>query len=474
MSEPGNLWTRSHGGTQRSARMRQPPGDPVKTSANIERFAEALDLLTHGATDARLVSGETEPRHDEQDLAGLAGLAALAELIDTATRIHLTDGVEPGDGNAHAPVHLEMERKQSIWEEVMRSQQEAKTSTGDSRSITSVVNGRSFPVECVGTGPATAHLPTARQRPLPDAWFRTRIDIQPVVTTLLVAALIVAIVAGYRGFGGGSGSLVTPTASAHGNPELAAIGSPEASPASAFACDVSGTPVARDVTSQSESYGYEKRGPISDPQAAAIPDLMARFAACMKGPVPDYLGLESIGTERFVTDLRQAVGGTPTDMTAIRPRSTVLTTAWEGPLPASEDPERVIWMTSNGTPEVLNMFLGTAQRLEDGRIGFLAIIAPKDVAPIPDQVWRERNDTAMLSVWFIGLEQTDAGLRVDEMFGMCGGGMCVSSFGADAATPEASREASREASPVASPVVSDSRRLPDATPSPAASGASRI
>jgi hypothetical protein len=462
MSDPGNLWTRSHGRTQRSAGMRQAPGDPVKTSANIERFAEALDLLTHGATDARLVSGETEPRHDEQDLAGLA---ELAELIDTATRIHLTDGVEPGDGDAHAPVHLEMERKQSIWEEVMRSQREAKTSTGDSRSITSVVNGWSVPVECVGTGPATAHLPTARQRPSPAGWFRTRIDIQPVVTTLLVAALIVAIVAGYRGFGGGSGSLVTPTASAHGNPELAAIGSPKASPATTFACDVSGTPVARDVTSQSEqseSYGYENRGPISKAQTEAIPHLMTRFAVCMEGPVPDYLGLESIGTERFVTDLRQAVGGTPADTTAIRQRSTALSTSWEGPLPASEDPERVIWKTSNGTPEVLNMFLGTAQRLEDGRIGFLVTIAPEDVAPIPDQVWQERNDTAVLSVWFIGLEQTDAGLRVDEMFGMCGGGMCVSSFGADAATPEASREASREASPAASPVASAPGRLSDA------------
>lgn len=441
--------------------MRQAPGDPVKTSANIERFAEALDLLTHGATDARLVSGETEPRHDEQDLAGLAGLA---ELIDTATRIHLTDGVEPGDGNAQAPVHLEMERKQSIWEEVMRSQQEAKTSTGDSRSITSVVNGWSVPVECVGTGPATAHLPTARQRPSPAGWFRTRIDIQPVVTTLLVAALIVAIVAGYRGFGGGSGSLVTPTASAHGNPELAAIESPEASPASAFACDVSGTPVARDVTSQSNSYGYEKRGPISDPQAAAIPDLMGPFSGCLYAL--NYRGLESVATSRFVTDLQWAVAGTHEDLGALQRRKYAITAEWSGPLPLNSQPLHTARKTPDGTLENLNLFLDTAQRLDDGRIGMLASVAPEDVSPVPNDLWVARRDSLAFSMWFIGFQETDEGLRVDEIFGMCGGSECVPLFGADAATPEASREAS----PVASPVVSDSRRLPDATPSPGASG----
>ncbi|MGI8483822.1 MAG: hypothetical protein ACR2OU_06125 [Thermomicrobiales bacterium] len=409
--------------------------DLAETPLNIDTFDEALD---------RLATGDPAYHIADPDLAAL---------VDSAKHVQLDGGsgdTESRMGNQTPGISLSQEQKQSIWEDVMRSQQEVRPLAGVSRSGTSVVNARSFSAEHLGIGSAEMDhsLPTAGQRPSPIGWLRARIDIQPVVTTLLVAALLVAIVAGYRGFGGGSGALVTPTASAHGDSELAAaaIGSPVSSPEMAFACDVSSTPIAQEATSQSESYGYEKRGPISEAQAAAIPGLMGPFVECMYRL--NYQGLGSVATGRFVTGLQHAVSGTPEDTGAIQLRSSALKDAWSGPLPAGSDPVRIAWKTSNGTVENFNLFLDTAQRLDDGRIGMLATVAPVGVSPVPDETW---DDSAMLSVWFIGFQETGAGLRVDELFGMCGGSECVPLFGADAATPEASPVASSVASPVVRP-----------------------
>ena len=415
---------------------------PAETPLNVDTFAEALDRLAKGDQ----VYNITDPD--------------LAALVDSGKHVQLDGGSGDTESRMRRQtpgIYLSQEQKQSIWEDVMRSQQEVRPLAGISRSVTSVVNPRSFPAEQVSMGPASANrpLPAAWQRPSPMGRFRARIDIQPVVTALLVAALIVAIVAGYRGFGGGSGSLVTPTASAHGNPELAAaIGSPESSPATAFACDVSGTPVANTSTSQSDSYGYAKRGPISEAQAEAIPDLMGRFIGClMKGP--NYRGLEAVATSRFVTDLQQEVAGTPEDAGAFQRRKYALTQAWSGPLPLNSLPLHATWKTSNGTPENLNLFLDTAQRLDDGRIGMLASIAPQDVSPVPDEMWVSDSEANAFAVSFIGIQETDEGLRIDDMFGLCGGSECVPLFGANAVTPQASPSGSPVASPVASAFACD-------------------
>lgn len=416
---------------------------PAETSINVDGFDEALDLLAKGIQVGHIAD------------------PVLAALVDSAMSLHRDGGTGRGGvpsetGSQVSGMRLDPEEKQVIWEDVMRARHTEQVIAGNSRSVVtattvnpgSIPQPQQRPLKQVGTSAGPPHMPVSSHRLSPAGWFRARIDIQPVVTMVLVAALLVAIVAGYRGFGGSGGSLVTPTASAHGNQELAAaIGSPESTPATVFPCDVSGTPVAEDNTVQSNRYGYENRGPISEAQAATIPDLMGRFAGCMYGL--NYRGLASVATSRFVIELRQGISGTPTDLAAIYRRSYALKAAWSGPLPVNSQSLHVVWKTSNGTPEDFNLFLNTAQRLDDGRIGMLATIAPEDVSPVPNEMWVTRNDTAMLSVWFIGFQETDEGLRVDEMFGMCGGSGCVPMFGADAATPESSPVAT----PVASPVV---------------------
>ncbi len=419
---------------------------PAETPTNVDAFAEALD---------RLVNGDQVHNMADPDLAAL---------VDSATDLYRERVAESGTDHQGLGMALNLEEKKSIWEEVLRSRQEATMSAGNSTSSRSVVKARSFPAEAeqvkVGSAMANHPLSPARKRPSQMGRLRARIDIQPVVTMLLVAALLIAIVAGYRGFGGGSGSLVTPTASAHGNPELAAVaaavGSPESSPSTAFSCDVSGTPVAQDSTLQPDSYGYEKRGPISEAQGAAIPGLMGPFAGCMYGL--NYQGLASVSTSRYVTDLQQAISGTPADIPGISRRAGAMEKVWVGPLPVNSEPIRVLWIPSDRGPIYLNVFVDTAQRLDDGRIGMLATIAPQDVSVVPDRSWLVLNNRAMLSVWFIGFQETDEGLRVDEMFGMCGGSQCVPMFGADAATPEASPAGSPTASPVASLVASSAVR----------------
>jgi len=457
--------------------MRQAPGEPAETSANIERFEEALDLLACGGTDARLVA--------EQD-------PELAALVDSATRIHRLGEVSADSSANSGPdpssAGLEATRRQSIWEDLMATRNPAARPAGHDATSdrpadpVSATNARRMGIETPSTSAPQRSPRLLQPHPHPQPqphrpssrWFQSRFEIQPVVSALLVGILLVSLAVAFRGFGGGSGALVTPTASAHGNPELAAIGSPEASPATAFACDVSGTPVAKDTTSESNSYGYEKRGPISEAQAETIPGLMGPFSGCLYAL--NYRGLESVATSRFVTDLQWAVAGTHEDLGAFQRRKYALTAEWSGPLPLNSQPLHTARKTPDGTLENLNLFLDTVQRLDDGRIGMLASVAPEDVSPVPNDMWVARRDSMAFSVWFIGFQETDEGLRVDEIFGMCGGSECVPLFGADAATPEASREASPEtsweASPAASPVVSDSRRLPDATPSPAASGAS--
>lgn len=409
---------------------------PAETPITVDGFDEALDLLAKGIQMGHIAD------------------PVLAALVDSAMSLHRDGGGgASGTESQVAGMQLDPEEKQMIWEDVMRSRHPEQVIAGNTRPVVSAAHPGSIPqpqlLKQAGTSAGPPHMPVSSHRPSPAGWFRARIDIQPVVTMVLVAALLVAIVAGYRGFGGGGGSLVTPTASAHGNQELAAIGSPESTPATVFPCDVSGTPVAEDNTGQSHNYGYEKRGPISEAQAASIPDLMGRFAGCMYGL--NYQGLASVATSRFVSDLQQGISGTPEDLAVLQRRSSALNQAWSGPLSTGSQPVHVAWKTSNGTIESFNLFLNTAQRLDDGRIGMLATIAPEDVSPVPNEMWVTRNDTAMLSVWFIGFQETDEGLRVDGMFGMCGGSGCVPMFGADAATPEASPDATPMASPVVRP-----------------------
>lgn len=414
--------------------------DAAARLPELQETAEAIDGLD-AELDRMARDGEADSPANASMIPELDGLVATASWVRQVDAAALSGSLPEGG--------LDAGQKSAIWATMMRGRSHIAAkpeprlpSTRKSPQLGLVAG----PVMSSDRGPLRG---ASREIP---AWMRSHIDLQPAVTVLLVAALLVAIAAGFRSFGGAGGSLVTPTASAHGAEGIAAIASPNAT-AEAAECIVDDHRVL--VAGNRAPYGYEKRGPISDAQKAELPDVLARFAACMYGPNDD--GLAQVATWRFVTELQSGIAGTPADTPAIMRRAEAMQRAWVGSIPAISEPLRLMmWTASNGEPVNFNVFLDSAQRLNDGRIGLLATIAPADVSPIPDAEWAQRSQLAMLSVWFIGLQETSAGLLVDEMFGMCGGDRCVPMVGPDAATPTASPEAS----PVASPVsfIGDSAR----------------
>jgi len=406
--------------------------DAAARLPELQETAEAIEGL-----DTEL---DRMAREGESDLpANASMLPELAGLVATASWVRQVDAAAISDPLSGSGLHAG--QKSAIWATMMRGQSHVAT-TPEPRLHPA---RKSLQLGLVA-GPVTPLNPVpfrGARRAIP-AWVRAHVDLQPAVTVLLVAALLVAIAAGFRSFGGAGNSLVTPTASAHGAEGVAAIASPNAT-AEAVECIVDDNQVL--VAGNRAPYGYEKRGPITDAQKAELQDVLARFAGCMGGP--NYDGLAQVATQRFVTELRSGIAGTPADISGATHRAEAIQHLWVGPIPATREPLRLMmWTASNGEPVNFNVFLDTAQRLSDGRIGVLATIAPDFMPPVPDEEWILQRQLPMLSVWFIGLQETSAGPLVDELFKMCDGGDCVPMFGPYAATPVSSPAASPVASPV--------------------------
>ena len=396
-----------------------------ETAEAIEGLDAELDRMARDGEAGSPAYASMPP-----ELAGLVATASWVREVDAAA---ISDPLSGGGLNAG--------QKSAIWATVIRGQSHVAAPPEPP-----LPTARTSPQLGLVAGAGRSSNPVSprgARRAIP-AWARSHIDLQPAVTVLLVAAVLVAIAAGFQSFGGAGNSLVTPTASAHGAEGVAAIASPNAT-AEAAECIVDDHQVL--VAGNRAPYGYEKRGPISDAQKAELPDVLARFAGCMGGP--NYDGLAQVATWRFVTELQSGIAGTPADISGATHRAEAIQHLWVGPIPATSEPLRLMmWTASNGEPVNFNVFLDTAQRLSDGRIGVLATIAPDSMPPVPDEEWILQRQLPMLSVWFIGLQETSAGPLVDELFKMCDGGDCVPMFGSNAATPVSSPAASPVASPV--------------------------
>ncbi|MGB3306783.1 MAG: hypothetical protein WBA63_11405 [Thermomicrobiales bacterium] len=417
----------------RSRSAHQPStSDSAARLPELQETAEAIDGLD-AELDRMARDGEAGSPANASTPPGLAGLVATAAWVRQVDATAISGSLPEGG--------LDADQKSAIWATMMRGQSHVAATPEPP-----IHPARTSPQLGLVAGPVMPSNPLSlrgARRAIP-AWTRAHVDLQPAVTVLLVAALLVAIAAGFRSFGGAGNSLVTPTASAHGAEGIAASASPNAT-AEAAECTVDGHHVL--VAGNRAPYGYEQRGSISDTLKAELPDVLARFAGCMGGP--NYDGLAQVATWRFVTELRSGIAGTPADISGATHRAEAIQHLWVGPIPATSEPLRLtMWTASNGEQVNLNVFLDTAQRLSDGRIGVLATIAPDSMPPVPDEEWILQRHLPMLSVWFIGLQETSAGPLVDELFKMCDGSDCVPMFGADAATPVSSPEASPVASPV--------------------------
>ena len=400
------------------------PSELRETADAIEGLNAELDRMAPDGGAGSPASASMLP-----ELAGLVATASWVRQVDAAA---ISDPLSGSGLNAG--------QKSAIWATMMRGQSHV-AATPEPRLHPARKSPQLGVVAGVGRPSNPVSLRGAR-RAIP-AWARSHVDLQPAVTVLLVAALLVAIAAGFRSFGGAGNSLVTPTASAHGAEGVAAIASPNAT-AEAVECIVDDNQVL--VAGNRAPYGYEKRGPITDAQKAELQDVLARFAGCMGGP--NYDGLAQVATWRFVTELQSGIAGTPADILGAAHRAEAIQHLWVGPISATSEPLRLtMWTASNGEPVNFNVFLDTAQRLSDGRVGVLATIAPDSMPPVPGEEWILQRQLPMLSVWFIGLQETSAGPLVDELFKMCDGSDCVPMFGADAATPVLSPEASPASSP---------------------------
>lgn len=187
------------------------------------------------------------------------------------------------------------------------------------------------------------------------------------------------------------------------------------------------------------AYQYDATGAVPAGQIAGLSDLFATFSACMYGP--RYEALSLVSTERFGIELKASIAGEYED---IGGRAERLLENWTFPLRPDTSRMSSRWVDTSREAMLLNVLPHTAQTLSDGRIGLLATIAPESVSPVPDDTWVGRDATSTLAVVFVGLIPEGNGALIDEYFSLCGDGVeCVSLFGADAASPEASPVATR-------------------------------